>query len=643
MLRLVIIDEDSRETTVPFIRDEISIGRKEGNTIRLVERNISRHHAVLTRENGDTFIDDLDSYNGVVLNGNRIARKVTIYPGDILEIGDYKIRMEEGPGELRPKVDLDQDVIEILRQEMGPEDSQMIDQIMGRIPDLPAEKDLYTGEAALSESSDDSVEDTKLEDLDTDSTILLPILSEKSLKGEPGSEKPEHLSMDISTAAEKLLSLPLPGELDQLEIDHNAETKPVPLDDEAADGGKTDVGEESNEAASPPEAVPDLPYELVMEADPESATQKLKVFTASLKRIRDLEDWTREIPHTKSRKTWLLLLFVLATATGAYFAFSGPSMEQEDPLESPPLVMPPSPVEPEPVPDKEMVEKADRNARIAIEKSMAAKKEALAAEAKEAAVQEQALSNEIVKASFTEANSLMGEQRWGEAERTLNMLLEDIPEAAEAKQLRDRARGEKRNKIDYQNGIKALAKNNSFQAVSLLGGIGHDSYYYPIAKEKLASAKAKMASEYTTKGWRDYRKAQYQDALAEAEKVLVVNPGHEDARKLKRAAQIKIKAEKGTKSTKASKQKMTARQHYNVAINYHNKKQFKDAVRHFSTAVEIDPRFAFAWRGLGACYAQMKQMKEAMHAYQQYVNLKPNSTDAEQVRKIIEAYKKSGQ
>ena len=27
MLRLVIIDEDSRETTVPFIRDEISIGR----------------------------------------------------------------------------------------------------------------------------------------------------------------------------------------------------------------------------------------------------------------------------------------------------------------------------------------------------------------------------------------------------------------------------------------------------------------------------------------------------------------------------------------------------------------------------------------------------------------------------------------
>ena len=42
MIKLVISDNEGTTTVVPFARDEISIGRKEGNTIRLTERNISR-------------------------------------------------------------------------------------------------------------------------------------------------------------------------------------------------------------------------------------------------------------------------------------------------------------------------------------------------------------------------------------------------------------------------------------------------------------------------------------------------------------------------------------------------------------------------------------------------------------------------
>ncbi len=65
MLKLIIEDDEGNTTVVPLTQDEITIGRKEGNTIRLTDRNISRQHARLIRSNSSLFIEDLDSYNGV--------------------------------------------------------------------------------------------------------------------------------------------------------------------------------------------------------------------------------------------------------------------------------------------------------------------------------------------------------------------------------------------------------------------------------------------------------------------------------------------------------------------------------------------------------------------------------------------------
>lgn len=98
MLRLVIEDDEGKTTVVPLIRDEITIGRKEGNTIRLTERNVSRRHARLLRMGtGDdvtVIVEDLDSYNGIRLNGDRIAQKCTIRPGDLIQIGDYALSLQ---------------------------------------------------------------------------------------------------------------------------------------------------------------------------------------------------------------------------------------------------------------------------------------------------------------------------------------------------------------------------------------------------------------------------------------------------------------------------------------------------------------------------------------------------------------------
>ncbi|HEY4238832.1 MAG TPA: FHA domain-containing protein [Kofleriaceae bacterium] len=94
MFKLVIQDDEGKTTVVPLIRDEITIGRKEGNTIRLTERNVSRRHARILRNNGDVQIEDLGSYNGIRVNNARIAERVSLRVSDQVQIGDYKLYLK---------------------------------------------------------------------------------------------------------------------------------------------------------------------------------------------------------------------------------------------------------------------------------------------------------------------------------------------------------------------------------------------------------------------------------------------------------------------------------------------------------------------------------------------------------------------
>src|SRR5512141_1695340 len=94
MFKLVIQDDEGKTTIVPLSRDEITIGRKEGNTIRLTERNVSRRHARILRNNGEVHIEDLGSYNGIRVNNARIAERVSLRVSDQVQIGDYKLYLK---------------------------------------------------------------------------------------------------------------------------------------------------------------------------------------------------------------------------------------------------------------------------------------------------------------------------------------------------------------------------------------------------------------------------------------------------------------------------------------------------------------------------------------------------------------------
>jgi pSer/pThr/pTyr-binding forkhead associated (FHA) protein len=93
-MKLIIEDDEGRKTVVALSQEEITIGRDDGNAVKLPERNVSRRHARLKRRNGALLIEDLGSYNGVRINGERIAEPTPVKEGDLIEIGDYDLAVE---------------------------------------------------------------------------------------------------------------------------------------------------------------------------------------------------------------------------------------------------------------------------------------------------------------------------------------------------------------------------------------------------------------------------------------------------------------------------------------------------------------------------------------------------------------------
>lgn len=69
------------------------VGRHSGADVRLAVPDISRRHCRLSFEAGLWRIEDLNSLNGVFLNGERI-QEATLQSGDLLQLGNFTFRVE---------------------------------------------------------------------------------------------------------------------------------------------------------------------------------------------------------------------------------------------------------------------------------------------------------------------------------------------------------------------------------------------------------------------------------------------------------------------------------------------------------------------------------------------------------------------
>ena len=99
MYKLVICDDEGKTTVVPLIRDEVTIGRKEGNTIRLTDRNVSRFHARVVREEESFRLEDVGSLCGTKVNASLLkSQSTTVSIGDKISIGDYSLSIRTDVG-----------------------------------------------------------------------------------------------------------------------------------------------------------------------------------------------------------------------------------------------------------------------------------------------------------------------------------------------------------------------------------------------------------------------------------------------------------------------------------------------------------------------------------------------------------------
>ena len=95
--RRLLIRAEGDSEVVHVLGRKTSVGRTPDNDLQIDAKFISRHHAVILAGPAHTIIEDLNSTNGVLVNGRRITRQ-TLKDGDSVVIGKTVFRFGVRPG-----------------------------------------------------------------------------------------------------------------------------------------------------------------------------------------------------------------------------------------------------------------------------------------------------------------------------------------------------------------------------------------------------------------------------------------------------------------------------------------------------------------------------------------------------------------
>src|SRR4029079_15551832 len=96
MFSVIISEKGGAERRETFDRNEINVGRVQGNDLMLPKGNVSKRHARLLYRDGRFIVTDLKSTNGTYVNGRKIAQATIVREGDKIYIGDFILRIDGG-------------------------------------------------------------------------------------------------------------------------------------------------------------------------------------------------------------------------------------------------------------------------------------------------------------------------------------------------------------------------------------------------------------------------------------------------------------------------------------------------------------------------------------------------------------------
>ena len=75
--------------------DELVLGRRENSDLRLADPHVSRAHALIRRQSGAIWLEDLGSTGGTFVNGEAVTGSRALRHGDAVRFGTVETRFED--------------------------------------------------------------------------------------------------------------------------------------------------------------------------------------------------------------------------------------------------------------------------------------------------------------------------------------------------------------------------------------------------------------------------------------------------------------------------------------------------------------------------------------------------------------------
>jgi len=91
MAKLILSMDGLVLKEIPLNKERLTIGRKPHNDIQIDNLAISGEHAVVVTILADSFLEDMNSTNGTLVNGQPI-KKHFLRNNDVIELGKYKMK-----------------------------------------------------------------------------------------------------------------------------------------------------------------------------------------------------------------------------------------------------------------------------------------------------------------------------------------------------------------------------------------------------------------------------------------------------------------------------------------------------------------------------------------------------------------------
>ncbi len=91
MAKLILSMDGLMLKEIPLTKERTTIGRKPHNDIQIDNLAVSGEHAVIVTILADSFLEDLGSTNGTLVNGQPV-KKHFLQNNDVVELGKYKLK-----------------------------------------------------------------------------------------------------------------------------------------------------------------------------------------------------------------------------------------------------------------------------------------------------------------------------------------------------------------------------------------------------------------------------------------------------------------------------------------------------------------------------------------------------------------------